>query len=112
MVRVFQNLLSNALKYRRPNVPPRVHVSAEQRDLEWIIRISDNGIGFPPDQADVIFEPFKRLHSSRQYPGSGIGLAACKRIIEGFGGRIGADSSPGNGATFWFSVPDGKSSSR
>ncbi len=109
MVRVFQNLLSNALKYRRPNVAPRVHVSAEQRGDDWIIRVADNGIGFPPDQADAIFAPFKRLHTSRQYPGSGIGLAACKRIIEGFGGRIGAESTPGNGATFWFSVPTGKS---
>lgn len=105
MVRLFQNLLGNALKFRRPNQPPRIHVSAERQGKDWIIRVADNGIGFPPEQAEAIFAPFKRLHSTREYPGSGIGLAACKRIVENYGGRIGADSKVGEGSTFWFTIP-------
>jgi PAS domain S-box-containing protein len=105
MVRLFQNLLGNALKFRKPNEPPRIHVSAERKGKEWIIRVADNGIGFPPEQAEAIFAPFKRLHSTREYPGSGIGLAACKRIVERYGGRIGAESKVGEGTTFWFTIP-------
>jgi signal transduction histidine kinase len=67
--------------------------------------VADNGIGFPSEQAETIFAPFKRLHSTREYPGSGIGLAACKRIVERYGGRIGAESKVGEGATFWFTIP-------
>ena len=104
MVRLFQNLIGNALKFRNREVPPRVHVSAEQRENDWIIRVEDNGIGFPPEKAEHIFAPFKRLHGG-DYPGSGIGLAACKRIVERYGGRIGAESQPGKGSTFWFTIP-------
>jgi signal transduction histidine kinase len=104
MVRLFQNLIGNAIKFRKPKEPPRVHVSAEQQGKEWIIRVRDNGIGFAPEHADVIFDPFRRLHGP-EYPGSGIGLAACKRIVERYGGRIGAESEAGKGATFWFTVP-------
>ena len=82
-----------------------MHGWAERIDSEWMIRVQDNGIGFPPERRDTIFAPFKRLHSTRQYPGSGIGLAACKRIVEGWGGRIGAESNPGEGTTFWFTLP-------
>jgi signal transduction histidine kinase len=92
------------LKFRKPDELPRVHVSAELQDNEWVIRLQDNGIGFDPKDAERIFEPFKRLHV-KEYPGSGIGLAACKRIVERFGGRIGADSKPGSGASFWFTIP-------
>jgi PAS domain S-box-containing protein len=105
MVRLFQNLLGNALKFRKTEEPPRIHVSAERQGNEWIIRVTDNGIGFPPDQAESIFEPFKRVHSTHEYPGSGIGLAACKRLVERSGGRIGAESEPGKGSTFWFTLP-------
>lgn len=105
MVRLFQNLVGNAIKFRKHNEWPRVHIWAEEQGNEWIIRVQDNGIGFPPEKVEEIFKPFKRLHSTRDYPGSGIGLAACKRIVEGFGGRIGADSKPGEGATFWFTIP-------
>jgi PAS domain S-box-containing protein len=105
MVRLFQNLLGNAIKFRKPNEPPRIHVSAERQGQEWIIRVADNGIGFAPEQAEAIFAPFKRLHSTREYPGSGIGLAACQRIVESYGGRIGAESRVGEGATFWFTLP-------
>jgi PAS domain S-box-containing protein len=105
MVRLFENLLSNAIKFRRQGEQPRIHVSAERQANEWVLRVADNGIGFAPEQAKAIFDPFKRLHSTREYPGSGIGLAACRRIVERYGGRIGAESRPGEGSTFWFTVP-------
>lgn len=105
VVRLFQNLIANSIKFRKPGEVPHIHAWAERRDEEWVIRVKDNGIGFPQEQAKVIFSPFKRLHSTREYPGSGIGLAACKRIVEGWGGRIGAESKPGEGSTFWFTLP-------
>jgi PAS domain S-box-containing protein len=105
MVRLFENLLANAIKFRKKGEPPRIHVSADRREKEWLILVTDNGIGFASEQAERIFDPFKRLHSTQEYPGSGIGLAACKRIVEQYGGRIGAESKPGEGSTFWFSVP-------
>lgn len=105
MVRLFENLLGNAIKFRKPDEPPRIHVSAERQGKEWVIRVTDNGIGFPPEHAETIFAPFRRLHTAREYPGSGIGLAACKRIVDCYGGRIGAESRPGEGSTFWFTVP-------
>lgn len=105
VVRLFQNLLANSIKFRKPDQPPKIHGWAEQRDKEWVIRLKDNGIGFPQEHVEMIFAPFKRLHSTREYPGSGIGLAACKRIVEGWGGRIGADSKPGEGSIFWFTLP-------
>jgi PAS domain S-box-containing protein len=105
MVRLFQNVIGNAIKFCKPSEPPRIHVSSERAGAEWIIRVRDNGIGFAPEHAESIFAPFKRLHSSHQYPGSGIGLAACKRIVERCGGRIGAESEPGKGSTFWFTIP-------
>jgi PAS domain S-box-containing protein len=105
LVRLFQNLLANSIKFRKRDEAPRIHGWAERQEDEWIVRVKDNGIGFPPEQAEVIFAPFKRLHSTRDYPGSGIGLAACKRIVEGWDGRIGAESKPGEGSTFWFTLP-------
>ena len=110
-VRLFQNLIGNALKFRKRDELPRIHVSAELQENEWIIRVQDNGIGFDPRYTERIFEPFKRLHG-KEYPGSGIGLAACKRIVERFGGRIGADSKPGDGASFWFTIPAEKTIDR
>jgi light-regulated signal transduction histidine kinase (bacteriophytochrome) len=105
MVRLFQNLIGNALKYRKPNQPPKIHVSAEQTGREWVITIEDNGIGFDPEYASTIFMPFKRLHQVAEYPGSGVGLAICKRIVEAHGGRIWAESKPGEGASFRFTLP-------
>lgn len=105
LVRLFQNLIENSLKFSKRNEVPRIHASAERQGKEWIIRVTDNGIGFPANQAEAIFAPFKRLHSTRDYPGSGIGLAACKRIVERWGGRIGAESTLGEGASFWFTLP-------
>lgn len=105
MVRLFQNLIGNSLKYRKPDVAPLIHVSAQEAESEWIITVQDNGIGFDPKYAKQIFSPFKRLHAQGQYSGSGVGLAICRRIVEGHGGRIWAESQPGQGASFRFSLP-------
>ena len=93
MVRLFQNLMGNAVKYRKPNQPSEVHISAEQKGTEWVISIRDNGIGFDPQYASIIFVPFKRLHTAEEYPGTGVGLAICRRIVQAQGGRIWAESS-------------------
>lgn len=106
MLRLLQNLISNAIKYHGAD-PPRVHLSARHAGPEWIFSVSDNGIGLDPKYADHIFTVFKRLHG-REYPGTGIGLAVCKRILERHGGRIWVESKPGEGATFYFSLPDRK----
>ncbi len=105
MVRLFQNLVGNAVKYRKPNEPPKVHISAEQRESEWLVSIRDNGIGFDPKDASAIFAPFKRLHTAEEYPGTGVGLAICRRIVQAQGGRIWAESQPGEGTTFFFTLP-------
>ncbi len=104
-VHVFQNILSNALKYRKPDVPARIHVSAKRGNAEWIVSVADNGIGFDQSHAERIFGLFKRLHREDQYAGTGLGLAICKRIIESYGGRIWAESKEGVGSTFFFALP-------
>lgn len=103
MVQVFQNLIGNAIKYRSAE-PPRIAISAEREGDFWVLRVADNGIGFDPAYATQIFGIFKRLHG-RTYPGTGIGLAICKRIVERQGGRIWAESAPGSGSAFSFTVP-------
>jgi light-regulated signal transduction histidine kinase (bacteriophytochrome) len=105
MVRLFQNLIGNAVKYRHPERPAEVHLSAEQQGTEWVISVRDNGIGFDQRHAGAIFAPFKRLHTAEEYPGTGVGLAICKRIVQAQGGRIWAESQPGNGTTFFFTLP-------
>jgi PAS domain S-box-containing protein len=105
MVRLFQNLIGNAVKYRKPDQSPKVHISAEQKGAEWVISIRDNGIGFAPEHASTIFAPFKRLHTAQEYPGTGVGLAICRRIVQAQGGRIWAESQPGEGTTFSFTLP-------
>ena len=105
MVRLFQNLIGNAVKYRKPGQSSNVHISAEQRGAEWVISIRDNGIGFDPKYASTIFAPFKRLHTAEEYPGTGVGLAICRRIVQAQGGRIWAESVPGEGTTFFFTLP-------
>ena len=103
---LFQNVIGNALKYRSKE-EPRVHVSATQQDGFWVFSVRDNGIGIDPKYAEQIFGLFKRLHSREQYPGSGVGLAICQRIVEQYGGRIWLEhSQPGAGSTFCFSLPD------
>jgi light-regulated signal transduction histidine kinase (bacteriophytochrome) len=93
------------VKYRKPNQAAKVHISAEQKGGEWVISIRDNGIGFDPQFASIIFTPFKRLHSAQEYPGTGVGLAICRRIVQAQGGRIWAESAPGEGTTFFFTLP-------
>jgi PAS domain S-box-containing protein len=105
MVRLFQNLVGNAVKYRKPDKPTTVHISAEQKGAEWVFSIRDNGIGFDPKDASAIFAPFKRLHTAEEYPGTGVGLAICRRIVQAQGGRIWAESQPGEGTTFFFTLP-------
>ena len=105
MVRLFQNLIGNAVKYRKPDQSPKVHISAEQKGTEWVISIRDNGIGFAPEHASTIFAPFKRLHTVDEYPGTGVGLAICRRIVQAQGGSIWAESQPAEGATFFFTLP-------
>ena len=101
---VFQNLVANALKFKSKR-PPRIHISAKQQDREWLFSVADNGIGMEPQYVERIFEIFQRLHTQQEYPGTGIGLAICKRIIEAHNGRIWAESIPGKGSTFYFTLP-------
>jgi len=105
-VQLLQNLVGNAVKFHDPARPPRVEVGAEAVPGGWRISVRDNGIGIDPKHFDRIFQIFQRLHGRDEYPGTGIGLAICKRIVELNGGRIGVESEPGQGSTFWFTVPD------
>jgi light-regulated signal transduction histidine kinase (bacteriophytochrome) len=102
---VFQNLLSNAIKFRRHGEKPSIHIEALQEGDQWRISVRDNGIGFDPKYAQKIFGAFQRLHGKDVYPGTGIGLAVCNRIIELHGGRIWAEAQTGAGATFHFTLP-------
>jgi light-regulated signal transduction histidine kinase (bacteriophytochrome) len=104
LAHVFQNLLSNSLKYRRTDLPPKIAVSAERKNQDWVISVQDNGIGFDPQYAQRIFGLFKRLHKD-EFPGTGLGLAICQRIVERYGGRMWAEGRPGEGATFCISLP-------
>jgi signal transduction histidine kinase/ligand-binding sensor protein len=102
---LFQNLVGNAIKYRRPGETPRVHISAAHKAGIWCFSVKDNGIGIQKEYLDAIFAPFKRLHG-REYAGSGIGLALCHKIVERYGGRLWVESIYGEGSTFCFTIPD------
>ncbi|MEA2440622.1 MAG: hypothetical protein QOH76_2046 [Thermoleophilaceae bacterium] len=103
LCQVFQNLISNAVKFSEGD--PHVKVEADRVDGSWWFSVTDNGIGMEPSKAEEIFEPFHRLHGEGAYPGTGIGLAVCERIVEQHGGRIWAESEPGKGSTFRFTLP-------
>jgi signal transduction histidine kinase len=105
IVRVFQNLIGNALKFRKKDETPKIHISAKKDDNEWIFSVKDNGIGIEDQYFDKIFEVFKRLHAIGEYSGAGIGLSIVKRIIDRHGGHMWVKSSPGKGSTFYFTIP-------
>ena len=102
LVRLFQNLISNAMKYRREQ-QVEIHVTAEQSGPDWLIRVRDNGLGIAPEDQDRVFMPFVRL-VNRDIPGTGLGLAVCKKLVEGWGGKIWIESQLGSGSTFCFTI--------
>jgi hypothetical protein len=120
LTQLFQNLLSNAIKFRKPDQPPQIRISSKpapapksaaaedpiHRGRKWVeFSITDNGIGISPENFERIFVIFQRLHARDKYPGTGIGLSICKKIVERHGGRIWLDSKPGEGSTFHFTLP-------
>lgn len=104
LVSVFQNLIGNAVKFRKKEKPPQIHVSAERKGDEWAFAVKDNGVGIDPVYFDRIFLIFQRLHSRQEYPGTGIGLALCQKIVHRHGGKIWVESAPGEGTTFFFTI--------
>jgi light-regulated signal transduction histidine kinase (bacteriophytochrome) len=104
MVQLFQNLVGNGIKFKGAN-PPLVHVSVVREADDWVFSVRDNGIGIEPRYAECIFVIFQRLHPSEDYPGNGIGLALCRKIVERHGGEIWLESQPGHGSTFFFNIP-------
>ncbi|HWR97241.1 MAG TPA: ATP-binding protein [Candidatus Methanoperedens sp.] len=110
---LFQNLIGNAIKFRSKEQPCEIHIGTRGDRGRWVLSVSDNGIGIPARQFDRIFQVFQRLHGRGRYPGTGIGLAICKRIVERHGGRIWVESTIGKGSTFSFSLPkSGKARAR
>ncbi|MEZ5394971.1 MAG: ATP-binding protein [Bryobacterales bacterium] len=101
---LLENLIDNAIKYRT-EAAPRIHVSYVQEDDVWRFRVKDNGIGIAPEYGDRIFEVFQRLHAASDYPGTGIGLSLCRRIVTRYGGKIWVEGDVGRGSSFLFTLP-------
>jgi PAS domain S-box-containing protein len=106
LVQLMQNLIGNGLAYRSDK-PPHIHISAKRSEKDWIFSVRDNGIGIDPKHYEQIFEIFKRLHNQKDQPGTGIGLAVCRRVVNRHGGKIWVESEPGHGSTFHFTIPEG-----
>ncbi|CAD5917997.1 two-component hybrid histidine kinase [Planktothrix agardhii CCAP 1459/11A] len=102
---LFQNLIANGIKYQSPNIQPKIVISVQEKPEEWLFRVEDNGIGIKPENFDRIFQVFQRLHTNQEYPGTGVGLAICKKIIERHQGRIWLESEWQIGTTFNFTLP-------
>ena len=105
MQQLFQNLIGNAIKYRKPGTSPVIDVSAERSDGGWRFKVTDNGIGIADEYKELVFGLFKRVHTQHEYTGSGIGLALCQRIVKHYQGRIWVESKSGEGSTFYFTLP-------
>jgi light-regulated signal transduction histidine kinase (bacteriophytochrome) len=104
MRQLFQNLLSNALKFRQKDTCPEIYITGEQQGDKWLFSVKDNGIGIAETEREKIFSIFKRLHNRDEYEGTGIGLSHCRKIVEQHGGNIWVDSVPGQGSTFYFTI--------
>jgi light-regulated signal transduction histidine kinase (bacteriophytochrome) len=104
LVQLFQNLLSNAIKFHGID-PPQVDIEGKRDGAAWLFTVRDHGIGIEPQYTEHVFTIFQRLHTREEYPGSGIGLAVCRKIVERHGGRIWVDSEPGQGSAFRFTIP-------
>lgn len=107
MIQLFQNLIGNAVKFHGDN-KPEVHVGAKRNCSDWIFSVKDNGIGIDPKYHERIFLIFQRLNGRKEYPGTGIGLTICRKIVDRHKGRIWVESQPGQGSTFYFTIPDGE----
>lgn len=105
LAELLQNLIANGIKFHHLKRSPQVKIFATQQDNTWLFTVRDNGIGIKPENSDRIFQMFQRLHSQQEYPGTGIGLATCKKIVEHHGGKIWVESEPGKRTSFFFTIP-------